>query len=139
MEYPEIKELLHFPREREALAIEYLLLRKRGMEPRATHAVFQVDQNAGRMPGKFGCAPYIMPRDRFLYTHHGPDCVGGPKLLTPMEKCWLQGIGPEGQSALGLTYDVVAPALLADLAGNAFSANVVVALLFGLFANLRIQ
>ena len=147
------------------MAIQYIVLLKQNKDPRATHAVFQVEQGGNRMPSGIGCAPCIMPKGKYVYTHYG---FGGPKFLTPMEKCWLQGIGPEERSALGLTYDAVAQALLADLAdftekgrrkdkgrkkegrmkaealladlaGNAFSANVVVAFLFGLFANWRIQ
>lgn len=124
--YPEIEDCLHLPRERDAVAIAYLDLINGGTDPREVHCVIQIDQSIDRMPIQIGFSPCVTPKGKYWYTFLSDEQLA-PRLLSPLEKFRLQGVGPEEWRRLNVDGATLPENMVNDLAGNAFSANVIVA------------
>ena len=108
----------------QALAMLYAVAQKDGIDPRKVERVYQSDQAVNRMPFRDGSVSCLTPHGRFFSARHGRHLSGG-------EHLWLQGIGPEEVAYFRVRSLGPPDRLLKDLAGNAFSATVYCAVLWG--------
>ena len=107
-------------------AVHYVRMQKNGMNPYTTPMVMQVDQACSRMPRAIGECPCVTPKGKYWMTNAG-------YLISEYDKLALQGVTSKIQKAKGL--DLLAPKLVGDLAGNAFSLPVCNAVLLGALAS----
>lgn len=129
-----LTELALTEREVEAAVLELARLKRaRGIEFAACAALAgNIGDNIGYL--KFSALhPCLLPEKKYLYLLEGEPRVIKSTALALR----LQGIGPVEARFSGLDACNLTPERAQDLAGNAFSANVVVAALLGVLLTLR--
>jgi site-specific DNA-cytosine methylase len=124
VQFPCLQDLALTERERQCLAIKYVLYLRAGKNPNEQAIVLQTDQSLLRMPEQENKVPCLVPKGRYWVTSIG-------RFLNLNEMLWLQGIGPEERSLFRLHPDSAPDKLLRDLTGNACSATVLAAVLLG--------
>ena len=113
-------------RERDVLRLYYALFARQGVDLRSVDWFLDVSQGIGRVPVGRGICPCLCPNGRVWSTLRG-------RLLTGREKMSLQGLVcgddyPAWQS--------FSDRQLSDLAGNAFSTTVCLAVFVSVFATV---
>jgi site-specific DNA-cytosine methylase len=131
----ELRSILHFRRLTEraqrVLAIMYCVaLRVHRVDPRLTLCVFDCSQSLGRVPWEVEASPCVCPGSILWVSC----CAAGPHAATAAECLRLQGISD--YEALLHNLAQVKPTLLRDLAGNAFAAHVIGAVLLAALAHI---
>ena len=108
-------------REQSVVALAMAVLQDKGLDAMKQQICIQVDQSFSRRPvsGQPLLATNCMiPNGKYVVS--GSSCF---RLLTAMEMCALQGIGPEDCYRLGL--DKLPSKTLQSMAGNASSDGIV--------------
>ena len=74
------------------------------------------------------CHPCLLPKKKYLYIVENKCYVSGKAAILPL---MLQGLGPNEINLAGLAVQALTASQAQDLAGNAFTSNVVLAIMLG--------
>ena len=118
------------PNAREAEAVNSVLTSKAGSKlskAEMEDLVIDISKSSGRAPWCAGATPCVLPNSRLYWRH--VRCVLGPR-----EVAALQGIWPADFRALSAwCEDKHRSRVVADMAGNAFTSTVAMAVCFAVF------